>query len=72
MLHGANVWCEQTTVIPSSDDLDPDVLATMASLQCFKDKQKLIDDLLSLRCVLHNFHELECICCFLQWTVNQW
>ena len=39
----------QTSVIPSVEDLDPDVLSTLTSLQCFKDKDKLISDLLSVR-----------------------
>ncbi|KAK3103562.1 hypothetical protein FSP39_020190 [Pinctada imbricata] len=37
----------QTSVIPSVEDLDPDVLSTMNSLQCFKDKDKLIQELLN-------------------------
>ncbi|KAK2144398.1 hypothetical protein LSH36_761g01013 [Paralvinella palmiformis] len=37
----------QTSVIPSADDVDPDVLATMNSLQCFKDKERLISELLT-------------------------
>ncbi|KAL5006823.1 hypothetical protein ScPMuIL_015629 [Solemya velum] len=37
----------QTSVLPSVEDLDPDVLSTMSSLQCFKDKDKLIQELLS-------------------------
>ncbi|XP_071038946.1 serine/threonine-protein kinase BRSK2 isoform X2 [Parasteatoda tepidariorum] len=36
----------QTHVIPSSDDIDPDVLSSMTSLGCFKDKEKLIEELL--------------------------
>ncbi|GFT94118.1 hypothetical protein NPIL_148941 [Nephila pilipes] len=36
----------QTHVIPSSDDIDPDVLASMTSLGCFKDKEKLVEELL--------------------------
>ncbi|XP_064635686.1 serine/threonine-protein kinase BRSK2-like isoform X2 [Lineus longissimus] len=36
----------QTSVIPGVEDLDPDVLSTMNSLQCFKDKDKLISELL--------------------------
>ncbi|CAL1279421.1 unnamed protein product [Larinioides sclopetarius] len=36
----------QTHVIPSSDDIDPDVLSSMTSLGCFKDKDKLIEELL--------------------------
>lgn len=36
----------QTHVIPSSDAIDPDVLSSMTSLGCFKDKEKLIEELL--------------------------
>ncbi len=36
----------QTSVIPAADVLDPDVLGTMNSLQCFKDKDKLVQELL--------------------------
>ncbi|KAL3841538.1 hypothetical protein ACJMK2_019665 [Sinanodonta woodiana] len=39
----------QTSIIPSVEDLDPDVLSTMNSLQCFKDKDKLIEELLSIK-----------------------
>uniref|UniRef100_A0A6G1S7T7 non-specific serine/threonine protein kinase n=1 Tax=Aceria tosichella TaxID=561515 RepID=A0A6G1S7T7_9ACAR len=37
----------QTHIIPTADDLDSDVLASMSSLGCFKDKNKLIANLLS-------------------------
>lgn len=37
----------QTHIIPSSEDLDADVLANMSSLGCFKDKNKLLANLLS-------------------------
>ncbi|RWS29451.1 serine/threonine-protein kinase BRSK2-like isoform X11 [Leptotrombidium deliense] len=37
----------QTHIIPSTDDLDPDVLMNMTSLGCFKDKEKLLQELLS-------------------------
>jgi len=40
--------CLQTSVIPSIEDLDTDILATMNSLQCFKDREKLVHELLSL------------------------
>lgn len=36
----------QTHIIPSVDDIDPDVLSNMTSLGCFKDKEKLIKELL--------------------------
>ncbi|XP_025084708.1 serine/threonine-protein kinase BRSK2-like isoform X3 [Pomacea canaliculata] len=39
----------QTSVIPSVEDLDPDVLSTLNSLQCFKDKEKLISELLNTK-----------------------
>ncbi|XP_052801910.1 serine/threonine-protein kinase BRSK2-like isoform X2 [Mya arenaria] len=39
----------QTSIIPSIEDLDPDVLSTMNSLQCFKDKDRLIQELLNSR-----------------------
>lgn len=37
----------QTHIIPSADDLDADVLANMSSLGCFKDKSRLLANLLS-------------------------
>ncbi|XP_022659329.1 serine/threonine-protein kinase BRSK2-like [Varroa destructor] len=37
----------QTHIVPSSDELDPDVLGCMSSLGCFKDRNKLVNDLLS-------------------------
>ncbi|VDM52295.1 unnamed protein product [Angiostrongylus costaricensis] len=39
----------QTHVIPSEESIDPDVFRHMNSLGCFKDKQKLINELLSTR-----------------------
>ncbi|GFR83983.1 serine/threonine-protein kinase BRSK2 [Elysia marginata] len=39
----------QTSIIPSVEDLDPDVLSTMNSLQCFKDKEKLVGELLNAK-----------------------
>ncbi|XP_035826265.1 serine/threonine-protein kinase BRSK2 [Aplysia californica] len=39
----------QTSIIPSVEDLDPDVLSTMNSLQCFKDKEKLVSELLNAK-----------------------
>lgn len=33
--------------LPSADDIDPDVLDSMNSLGCFRDKNKLLKDLLS-------------------------
>ncbi|XP_044735568.1 serine/threonine-protein kinase BRSK1 [Chrysoperla carnea] len=37
----------QTHVLPSIDAVDPDVLQAISSLGCFKEKEKLIQDLLS-------------------------
>lgn len=37
----------QTHIIPSSDDIDSDVLANMSSLGCFKDKSKLVANLMN-------------------------
>ncbi|VDL69556.1 unnamed protein product [Nippostrongylus brasiliensis] len=45
----------QTHVIPSEESIDPDVFRHMNSLGCFKDKQKLIDELLSTR---HNTEKM--------------
>ena len=36
----------QTHIIPAKDGIDPDVLRNMASLGCFKDKEKVMQDLL--------------------------
>jgi len=36
----------QTHVIPTADAVDPDVLQAIASLGCFKDRDKLIQELL--------------------------
>lgn len=41
--------CFQTSIIPTVEDLDPDVLSTMNSLQCFKDKEKLVSELLNAK-----------------------
>ncbi|CAF2036093.1 unnamed protein product [Rotaria magnacalcarata] len=37
----------QTTIIPTEEDVDGDVFAAMASLGCFKDRQRLIEALLN-------------------------
>lgn len=37
----------QTHIIPTVDDIDPDVLSNMTSLGCFKDKERLVKELLS-------------------------
>ena len=47
------VW--QTTVIPTSEELDTDVLGTMNSLQCFKDKERLVAELLNHQYVTFHF-----------------
>ena len=36
----------QTEVIPNKDEIDPDVLNSMSSLGCFKNREKLIRNLL--------------------------
>lgn len=36
----------QTHIIPTKDSIDPDVIRNMASLGCFKDKDKVMLDLL--------------------------
>lgn len=42
----------QTHVIPSVDAMDPDVLQAITSLGCFKDKDSLIQELLSVKYAL--------------------
>ncbi|KAG8180259.1 hypothetical protein JTE90_019540 [Oedothorax gibbosus] len=37
----------QTHIIPTVEDLDPDVLSSMTSLGCFKDREKLVQELLN-------------------------
>lgn len=37
----------QTHIIPKMEDLDPDILNNMTSLGCFKDKEKLLRELLT-------------------------
>ncbi|GAA33064.2 BR serine/threonine kinase, partial [Clonorchis sinensis] len=37
----------QTAVIPTRADIDPDIFGTMTSLQCFRDQEKLVEELLS-------------------------
>ena len=39
----------QTAIIPTEEDLDPDVIDTLRSLQCFKDRPKLVQSLLNKR-----------------------
>ena len=41
----------QTHVIPSVDAMDPDVLQAITSLGCFKNKDSLIQELLSVKYV---------------------
>ncbi|KAK5970619.1 Serine/threonine-protein kinase BRSK2 [Trichostrongylus colubriformis] len=45
----------QTHIIPNEESIDPDVFRHMNSLGCFKDKQKLVDELLSTR---HNTEKM--------------
>lgn len=42
----------QTEVIPSKDEVDPDVLKSMSSLGCFKNREKLLRNLLKQELVL--------------------
>lgn len=42
----------QTHVIPAAASVDPDVLNAICSLGCFKEKEKLIQELLSPKYVL--------------------
>ncbi|TPP56363.1 BRSK1, partial [Fasciola gigantica] len=37
----------QTAIIPTRGDIDPDIFGTMTSLQCFRDQEKLVEELLS-------------------------
>ena len=39
-------------MIPTSEELDTDVLGTMNSLQCFKDRERLVAELLNSQYVL--------------------
>ena len=41
----------QLRSLPSLEDIDPDVLDSMHSLGCFRDRNKLLQDLLSEECV---------------------
>lgn len=36
----------QTEVIPSKDEIDPDVVHSMSSLGCFKNRERLLRNLL--------------------------
>lgn len=45
----------QTHIIPGEDSIDPDVLRHMNCLGCFKDKQKLVTELLSAK---HNTEKM--------------
>lgn len=45
----------QTHIIPGEDSIDPDVLRHMNCLGCFKDKQKLVNELLSAK---HNTEKM--------------
>lgn len=46
----------QTRVLPGADALDPDVLQAICSLGCFKQRDKLIQDLLSPQSVPDRGH----------------
>jgi hypothetical protein len=46
---GSFVLPAQTHIIPTAVDIDPDVLSNMTSLGCFKDKEKLIKEMLATR-----------------------
>ncbi|VDO78042.1 unnamed protein product [Schistosoma mattheei] len=37
----------QTAIIPTRADIDPDIFSTMTSLQCFRDQERLVEELLS-------------------------
>lgn len=37
----------QTLILPSEDDIDPDVLSNMTSLGCFKNRDRLVKELLN-------------------------
>lgn len=41
----------QTRILPTEDDCDPDVLQAITSLGCFKDRKKLIQELLNPKSV---------------------
>ena len=42
-------------MIPTSEELDTDVFGTMNSLQCFKDKERLVAELLNHQYVTFHF-----------------
>ena len=44
----------QTEVIPSKDEIDPDVVHSMSSLGCFKNRERLLRNLLKQEYVLLN------------------
>lgn len=46
----------QIRSLPSLEDIDPDVLDSMHSLGCFRDRNKLLQDLLSEECVCGDTH----------------
>ena len=45
----------QTHILPTEDDCDPDVLQAITSLGCFKDRKKLIQELLNPKSVSFTF-----------------
>ena len=56
----------QTCPLNARDEIDPDVLLSMTSLGCFRDKHKLIDALLSPRLV-YIWEFLHRICMYVQY-----
>ena len=50
-----NYFSQQTEVIPSKDEVDPDVLKSMSSLGCFKNREKLLRNLLKQEWVLWHY-----------------
>lgn len=51
----------QTRILPTEDDCDPDVLQAITSLGCFKDRKKLIQELLNPKSVAHDVFEWQSI-----------
>ena len=49
------MFSRQTEVIPSKDEVDPDVLKSMSSLGCFKNREKLLRNLLKQEWVLWHY-----------------
>ena len=50
------VWSSwQTEIIPGKEEIDPDVLHSMSSLGCFKNREKLLRNLLKQEWVLYKW-----------------